>query len=104
MGTIFKAHDPLLDRLVAIKVISGEVEVTGELRTRFFREARACARLSHANIVTVYDIGEDQGRLFIVMEFLEGQELRRIIADRRTMGLEGQLSIMVQVCEGLHYA
>ncbi|HXJ79077.1 MAG TPA: protein kinase [Candidatus Methylomirabilis sp.] len=104
MGTIFKAHDPLLDRLVAIKVISADVEVTDELRTRFFREARACARLSHSNIVTIYDIGEDDGRLFIVMELLEGQELRRMMADRTTMALQDKLSIMVQVCEGLHYA
>jgi serine/threonine-protein kinase len=62
MGTIFKAHDPILDRPVALKVISNEVEVTDELRTRFFREAQACARLSHPNIVTVFDMGEEEGR------------------------------------------
>ena len=101
---IFKAHDPVLDRPVALKVISTEVEVTDELRARFFREAQACARLSHPNIVTVYDMGEDDGRLYIVMELLEGEELRHLIAQRKMPPLEDKLSIMTQVCDGLHYA
>ncbi len=104
MGTILRAHDPVLDRAVALKVISTDVEVTDELRARFFREAQACARLSHPNIVTVFDMGEDDGRLFIVMELLEGQELRRLIADRTPLALEDKISIMAQVCDGLHYA
>ncbi len=104
MGMIFKAHDPVLDRPVALKVISTEVEVTDELRARFFREAQACARLSHPNIVTIYDMGEDDGRLYIVMELLEGEELRQLIAQRKMPPLEDRLSIMAQVCDGLHYA
>jgi predicted Ser/Thr protein kinase len=104
MGMIFKAHDPVLNRAVALKVISTDIEVTDELRARFFREAQACARLSHPNIVTVYDMGEDDGRLFIVMEFLEGEELRHVIAQRKALALEDKLAIMVQVCDGLHYA
>ncbi len=104
MGMIFKAHDPILDRQVALKVISPEVEVTDELRTRFFREAQACAKLNHPNIVTVFDMGEDEGRLFIVMELLEGDELRRLIAQRAALSLEEKLSVMLQVCSGLHYA
>jgi len=104
MGMIYKAHDPLLDRLVAVKVISPEVEVTDELRARFFREAQACAKLSHPNIVTVYDMGEAEGRLFIVMELLDGEELRNIIAQGKALPLEDKLSIIVQMCAGLHYA
>jgi formylglycine-generating enzyme required for sulfatase activity len=104
MGMIFKAHDPVLDRQVALKVISSEVEVTDELRARFFREAQACARLSHPNIVTVHDMGEDAGRLFIVMELLDGKELKRLIADHEPLPLEDKLAIMAQVCDGLHYA
>ena len=104
MGTIFKAHDPILDRPVALKVISNEVEVTDELRTRFFREAQACARLSHPNIVTVFDMGEEEGRLFIVMEMLDGEELRQLVAQRKALPLEDKLTIMMQVCDGLHYA
>ena len=85
-------------------MISGEVEVTDELRARFFREAQACARLSHPNIVTIYDLGEANGRLFIVMEYLEGQELKHLIAQRTPLALEDKLSVMRQVCDGLHYA
>src|SRR5262245_20799895 len=103
MGLIFKARDPVLDRLVALKVLS-RLEVTLELRERFFREAQACARLSHPNIVTIYDMGEDDGRLFIVMELLEGEDLRRLIARQAPPHLEDKLSIMLQICDGLHYA
>src|SRR5262249_45768706 len=104
MGLVFKARDPLLDRAVALKVISTEVDVSDELRARFFREAQACARLSHANIVTVYDMGEDDGRLYIVMELLEGEELRQLIAQKKVPPIEDRLSVMTQVCDGLHYA
>jgi hypothetical protein len=104
MGTIFKARDPMLSRTVALKVISGDIEVTDDLRARFFREAQACARLSHPNIVTIHDIGEAEGRLFIVMEFLEGRELKQLIADHAPLALEDKLAIMKQVCDGLSYA
>src|SRR6185436_14813199 len=104
MGTIFKAHDPVLDRFVAVKVISTEIEITDELRARFFREAQACARLSHPNIVTVYAMGDEDGQLFIVMELLEGEDLKHLIAQRKALPLQDTLSIMVQVCDGLHYA
>jgi len=104
MGTIFKARDPILERTVALKVISSEIADTQELRARFFREAQACARLSHPNIVTVHDMGEDGGRLFIVMELLDGEELRRLIAPGRALPFPEKLAIMAQVCRGLHYA
>ena len=104
MGMILKGHDPVLDRPVALKVISNDIEVTDELRARFYREAQACARLSHPNIVTVHDMGEDDGRLYIVMELLEGDELRRLFAPHRTLPLEDKLAIMSQVCDGPHYA
>src|SRR5215831_2157254 len=103
MGTIFKARDPILERAVALKVLS-RLDVTPELRARFFREAQACARLSHPNIVTIYDMGEDDGRLFIVMELLEGEELRQLIARCAPLALEDKLAIVRQICEGLHYA
>jgi eukaryotic-like serine/threonine-protein kinase len=104
MGTIFKAHDPIRDRLVALKVMSTGVEASDERRARFHREFQACARLSHPNIIAVYAMDEDGGRLFIVMELLEGEELKRLIAQRTRMALEDKLSVMVQVCDGLHYA
>ena len=104
MGMIYKARDPVLDRLVALKVISPEVEVSDDLRARFFREAKACAKLNHPNIVTVHDMGEDEGRLFIVMELLQGEELRQIIRANTPLTLDDKLSLIRQVCRGLHYA
>ena len=104
MGSVFKAHDPVLDRLVALKVFSAEADYSDELRARFFREAQACAKLSHHNIVTIHDLGEADGNLFIVMELLEGEELRKLIAQRTLVHLEDKLPLMVQICEGLGYA
>ena len=104
MGMIYKARDPVLDRLVALKVISS-FEVTADLRARFFREARACARLrEHPNIVTIHDMGEDEGRLFIVMELLEGEELRQLIARQTPLTLDQKLAIVRQICDGLYHA
>jgi Protein kinase domain len=103
MGTIYRARDPILQRAVALKVISN-LEVTPELRRRFFREAQACARITHPNIVIVHDMGEDDGRLFIVMELLEGEELRRVIARQAQLSLKDKLDIVRQLCDGLHFA
>jgi serine/threonine-protein kinase len=103
MGTIFRARDPILERSVALKVIS-DLEVTPELRSRFFREAQACARLTHPNIVIVHDMGEDDGRLFIVMELLDGEELGRVIARHERLSLPEKLDIVRQLCDGLHFA
>jgi eukaryotic-like serine/threonine-protein kinase len=103
MGTIFRARDPILERSVALKVIS-DFEVTPELRSRFFREAQACARIIHPNIVIVHDMGEDDGRLFIVMELLDGEELGRVIARHERLSLPEKLDIVRQLCDGLHFA
>jgi len=104
MGSVYKAYDPVLERAVALKVISAETSVTDDLRRRFFHEAQACARLTHPNIVTVFDLGDADGQLFIVMELLEGSELREIIAAKRALPLTEKLALMTQVCEGLQYA
>jgi serine/threonine-protein kinase len=104
MGSVYKAHDPILDRLVALKVVSAETDHTDELRARFFREAQACAKLSHPNVVTIHDLGEADGNLFIVMELLAGDELRQLIARRAITHLEDKLPLMIQICEGLEYA
>ena len=103
MGTIFRARDPILQRSVALKVITN-LEVTPELRARFFREAQACARITHPNIVIIHDMGEDDGRLFIVMELLDGEELGRVIARQAQLSLKDKLDIVKQICDGLHYA
>ena len=75
MGTVYRARDPILDRPVALKTISPELAANPEFLGRFQREARAAARLTHPNIVTVYELGEVSGTHYIAMELLEGLDL-----------------------------
>lgn len=86
MGVVYKARDPKIDRLVAIKVISPEAGIDPDkakaLRDRFQREARAAGRLSHPNIVTIYDASETEGQAFLVMEFIEGKTLESLMQTR----------------------
>jgi serine/threonine protein kinase len=77
MGVVYRAHDRLLDRIIAIKLISGPVEENSELRERFFREARAAGQLSHKNIITIHDLGEHESQPYLAMEYLEGEDLQR---------------------------
>ncbi|HSF03326.1 MAG TPA: serine/threonine-protein kinase, partial [Solirubrobacterales bacterium] len=104
MGSVYRAHDPTLDRLVAIKVMAQDAEAGAEAKTRFLREAQSAARLNHPNIITVYELGEDQGRVFIVMELLEGDPLSRVIARVPTLPLRRKIGLMMQICEGLAFA
>jgi len=76
MGALYLAWDPTLQRQVAIKIL---IDDNDELRERFSREARSAARLHHPNIVTMYDVGEDDGRPFMAMEYIQGQTLAEII-------------------------
>jgi serine/threonine-protein kinase len=81
-ATVFKAHDTVLDRTVAIKMLARRRDETGVLHERFEREARAEARISHPNVVSVHDVGEtEDGRPFIVMDYVEGRSLQEIIAE-----------------------
>lgn len=103
MGKICRGRDRVLHREVAIKTIfTGQTDP--EIKQRFYREARACALLSHPNIVTVFDLGEQQGVSYIAMEFLEGEDLRRFIDRRGTMSLEAKIGFMSEVCDGLAHA
>jgi tetratricopeptide (TPR) repeat protein len=104
MGSVYKAHDPTLDRMVAIKVMAEDAEAGAEAKTRFLREAQSAARLNHPNIITVFELGEDQGRVFIVMELLEGDPLSRVISRVPPLPLRRKLNVMVQICEGLAFA
>ncbi len=85
MGVILRAHDLSLDRDVALKFLSGENEHDAHARLRLLREARTVAALNHPNIAVVHEVGEDQGRLFMVMELVTGDSLQRRIADRALM-------------------
>jgi tetratricopeptide (TPR) repeat protein len=104
MGIVYKAHDPLLNRYVAIKMISASLKADNELRERFQREAQAAASLNHPNIVTVHDFGEEQGKIYMAMELLEGTDLRDVIGNPAQRRLEDKLAIMEQVCDGLAFA
>jgi serine/threonine protein kinase len=104
MGVVYRALDPLLERVVALKTISAHLDSQPELRARFFREGRSAAHLSHRNIITVYDIGEDNGVAYLAMECLEGQDLKATIAKRSHFSLQKKLAIVMDVCQGLAHA
>ncbi len=104
MGVVWKAYDSMLRRYVALKLLNTTFGATQELRERFLREARAAGVLQHANIVTVYDLGEAEGQLFIAMELVEGRDLSELIESREPLALERKLDIAIEVLEGLHYA
>jgi len=92
MGVVHRAHDPELDRPVAVKLLRNEVSDDGKARARMLREARALAKLSHPNVITVYDVGTvegEDGQVFVAMELVAGKDLRRWLADRRTSGEGG---------------
>lgn len=104
MGIVYKAHDPVIGRDVAIKVVQQRILDAPALRERFYREARSAGRLSHPNITTLYDIGEDGGTPYLVMEFLGGTDLGTLIRQRHTFTLEEKIDIGLQICRALQYA
>jgi serine/threonine-protein kinase len=104
MGAVYRALDPVLQRPVAIKVMSDAVAREQELRERFLREAQAAGSLQHPNVVTIYDFGEVDGHLFIAMEFLDGEDLEALLAKRADLSLAAKLGIAIDVLGGLSYA
>jgi serine/threonine protein kinase len=104
MGTVYRARDTVLDREVALKTIRTGMEVEPELRERFYREARACARLHHPYIVVVYDLGEVDRTAYIAMELLNGLDFRKLIEARTNIRLPVKVEAMAQVCEALAHA
>ena len=101
MGLLYLARDPVLDRTVAIKVLS---VFNDEIKQRFAGEARSAARLAHPNIITIYDVGEDQGQPFIAMEYIDGETLADVIRRRAPLRLIRRLELMLQLCAGLGHA
>src|SRR6185503_8606183 len=104
MGTVYKAFDHLLTRVVAVKVISGQLDTNPDHRERFFREARAAAQLSHRNIITIYDLGEQDGAPYLAMEYLVGRDLEQRLHDGEGMSLTRKLELALSICEGLAHA
>jgi serine/threonine protein kinase len=101
MGIVYHARDAAMGREVALKVLTADLEDDPEIRTRFLREAEAAARLSHPNIITIFDAGEDADRFFIVMELLRGAVLKDFLKQNPAMTLGRKLDLMTQLCAGL---
>ena len=103
MGKVFHGRDSILQREVAIKIIlASGVDV--EMKQRFYREARSCGCLNHPNIVTVFELGEEEGKPYIAMEYLKGEDLKKVIDRKTFIPLEEKLQIMQQICDGLAHA
>jgi serine/threonine-protein kinase len=106
MGIVYKAKDPLIDRVVAIKTVNLglALDEKEEYEGRFYQEAKAAGRLNHPNIVTIYDVGKSGDVAYIAMEFLQGRELRDIMNDSGLLPVDQVLDIVAQVAQGLAYA
>ena len=106
MGTVYKAVDPIIDRTVAIKTINLNLskQELEEYEARFQQEIKAAGRLNHPNIVTIYDVGKTESVAYMAMEFLEGMELKDIIASGRLPPAEQAVDIIAQVADGLWFA
>lgn len=108
MGIVYKAQDPDIDRVVAIKTIRFDIVQEGTLRDelmgRFMREARAAGKLSHNNIVTIYDVGREGDLTYIVMQFIKGQSLESLICSQEKLTPRKIVELMEPVCHALDYA
>jgi hypothetical protein len=104
MGDVYRAHDPVIGRDVAIKVVSGKLSDDERARERFLREAKSAGQLNHPNIITVYDFGEEQGMAYMAMELLEGQDLRQLLAKGTLRSLDDKLAIIEQILGGVAFA
>lgn len=104
MAMVYRAQDLMLERTVAIKLLRADFSSDPDFRERFRQEAKAAANLSHPNIVTVHDFGLDAERLFIVMEYVPGTDLKSIIQQDGRFNVEEAVSLIVQACAGIGYA
>jgi serine/threonine protein kinase len=104
MAVIYKAVDQALGRTVAVKILRPSLITDPSFLERFRNEARSVAKLTHPNIVTVHDVGQDGNTHYIVMEFLEGQDLKKVIRTEAPFSIERALDIAIKVCAGVGYA
>ncbi|GIX27373.1 MAG: hypothetical protein KatS3mg123_1254 [Burkholderiales bacterium] len=106
MGVVYRAIDPVLQRTVAVKTIPMYLDPSeqAEYEARFYHEAKAAGRLSHPNIVTIYDVGKSGDTTYMAMELLEGQDLKSLLAPKKPLPIPQALDIAAQVADGLAYA
>jgi len=104
MGAVYRGYDPALDRYVAVKVLAPHLVWEKEFVERFLREARAAARLKHAGIVTIHDVGQEGDWYYFIMEYLEGQTLTEVIRQRGPLSSDEALSILRPLAAALNYA
>lgn len=102
MGEVYRGHDLLLDRVVAVKVLQPSLASDAELVDRFKQEARAAARLTHPNVVAVYDWGSDDDRIYyMVMEYVSGTDLRNVLVERGSLPPSQAVEVVAHVCDAL---
>jgi eukaryotic-like serine/threonine-protein kinase len=101
MANVYLAYDTILERHVAVKVLRGDLATDEKFVRRFQREALSASSLSHPNIVEVYDVGEDNGIYYIVMEYIEGKHLKQLIKKRGKLTTEEVIDIMLQITDGI---
>ena len=106
MGVVYKAKDPTIGRTVALKTMRLDVHglESAEMVRRFQNEARAAGLLSHSNIVTIYDAGEQDGIFYIAMEFIQGTTLHELLTEQRILASDEVVQYSRQICRGLDYA
>ena len=104
MANVYLAYDTILDRNVAVKVLRGDLATDEKFVRRFQREALSASSLSHPNIVEVYDVGEDNGQYYIVMEYIEGKQLKQLLKKRGKLTISEVIDIMLQISDGLSVA
>src|SRR3984957_19922025 len=103
MSHVYRAKDSVLGRRVAVKILTDAGVQDTETKARFLQEARTASNISHENIISIYDFGEDQGRPFIVMEFLEGESLRDAIRNGTLGDFEHRVNIALQVARAVYH-
>lgn len=104
MANVYRARDLNLQRDVAVKILRSDLIEDPNFRASFLQEARAAANLAHPNIVTIYDFGHDSGQYFIVMEYVEGTDLKTLLRKRDSMDIPEAVAIMIQIGQGVGYA
>ncbi len=104
MANVYLAHDNILDRDVAVKVLRGDLANDEKFVRRFQREALSASSLSHPNIVEMYDVGEDDGQYYIVMEYVDGKTLKQVLKQRGHLSITEVVDIMLQVTDGMAHA